>query len=79
MTRRPFTSRRRLDECTSFGCFVRHGASLESLNSYGGTVLDGTVWFALNGPIAGIDYVAIVRELLELGARTDVYPEMKRT
>ncbi|HEY9225833.1 MAG TPA: ankyrin repeat domain-containing protein, partial [Gemmatimonadaceae bacterium] len=56
---------------------LEHGASLESLNSYGGTVLDGTVWYALNAPTAGVDYTAVVKELLALGARTDRYPEMK--
>lgn len=55
---------------------VRHGASLEKRNSYGGTVLDGMVWYALNGPIDGVDYSAIAQRLLALGARTDVYPEM---
>jgi Ankyrin repeat len=57
---------------------LRHGASLEAVNSYGGTVLDGVVWYALNAPIAGVDYVSVVRELIDLGARTDVYPDMKR-
>jgi ankyrin repeat protein len=54
-----------------------HGASLETLNSYGGTVLDGTLWYAFNGPIPGVDYAAVVRDLIAAGARTDVYPEMK--
>jgi len=56
---------------------LQAGASLETLNSYGGTVLDATVWFALNSPLGGVDYGAVVRELLELGARTDGYPEMQ--
>jgi hypothetical protein len=56
---------------------LAHGASLETLNSYGGTVLDGTVWYALNAPIAGVDYAAVVRELIAAGARADSYPEMK--
>lgn len=55
---------------------VRHGASLEQLNSYGGTVLSGTLWFAFNDPVPGVDYAAVVGELLELGARPDHYPEM---
>ncbi len=56
---------------------VQHGASLEKRNSYGGTVLDGMVWYALNGPIDGVDYSTIAYHLLALGARTDVYPEMR--
>jgi len=55
---------------------LTHGASLESLNSYDGTVLDGVVWFALNSPIDGVDYAAVVQELLDAGARQDRYPEM---
>jgi hypothetical protein len=56
---------------------LRHGASLEALNSYDGTVLDGVVWYALNAPQDGVDHAATARTLIELGARTDVYPEMK--
>lgn len=56
---------------------IRHGASVETLNSYDGTVLDGTVWHAFNSPAAGVDYAAVVRELLAAGARTDRYPHMK--
>jgi hypothetical protein len=55
---------------------LMHGASLESLNSYDGTVLDGVVWYALNAPIDGVDYTAVVQELLDAGARVDRYPEM---
>ena len=54
-----------------------HGASLETLNSYGGTVLGGTLWYAFNAPIAGVDYAVVVRDLIAAGARVDVYPEMK--
>ncbi len=57
---------------------VKHGASLETLNSYDGTVLDGTLWSAHNSPIKGVDYPAVVRELIDLGARVDVYPEMQQ-
>ena len=56
---------------------LRYGASLETRNTYGGTVLDATVWFARNAPIEGVDYAAVVRDLLELGARVDVYPELQ--
>jgi hypothetical protein len=56
---------------------LRHGASLETRNSYGGTVLDGTIWYARNAPIEGVDYGSVVRALLALGARVDVYPELE--
>lgn len=42
----------------------------------GGTVLDGTIWYAMNSPIKGVDYATVVRELIEAGARVDVYPEL---
>jgi hypothetical protein len=56
---------------------VRSGASLETLNSYDGTVLDGAVWYALNAPVGGVDYATVARSLIDLGARTDRYPEMQ--
>ncbi len=56
---------------------IAHGASLETLNRYGGTVLDSTLWFAVHSPVDGIDYPAVVRALIALGARVDAYPEMK--
>lgn len=56
---------------------LEHGARLESFNSYGGTVLDGTLWYAFNAPSPHVDYAAVVAELIDLGARVDVYPEMK--
>ena len=57
---------------------LKHGASLEALNSYGGTVLDGTLWNAYNSRRKGVDYPAVIRELIALGARVDVYPEMQQ-
>ena len=56
---------------------LQYGASLEALNSYGGTVLGATLWYAFNAPVQGVDYNLVVRELLELGARVDAYPELK--
>jgi ankyrin repeat protein len=56
---------------------LAHGASLETLNSYGGTVLSSTMWFARNAADPGVDYKAVIRELIAAGARTDVYPEMQ--
>ena len=57
---------------------VAHGVSLEMLNPYGGTVLDSTLWFAHNAPANGVDYPAVVQALIDLGARTDLYPEMRK-
>jgi hypothetical protein len=57
---------------------LRYGASLEALNSYDGTVLSGTVWYAHNAPMPGVDYPAVVRELIALGARIDAFPELAR-
>jgi len=53
---------------------VEHGASLEALNSYGGTVLSGTLWYMHNAAVPGVDYQAVVRELIALGARVDAFP-----
>ncbi len=55
---------------------LRRGAPIEAMNRFDGTVLDGTLWHALNGPVAGVNYAAVVRALLDAGARTDLYPEM---
>jgi ankyrin repeat protein len=57
---------------------MKYGASLETLNSYGGTVLSGTLWYAYNGPIDGVDYASVVRELIALGARVDAFPDLER-
>jgi hypothetical protein len=56
---------------------LEHGASLEALNRWDGSVLDATIWSALNSPVKGVDYAAVVRELIARGARDDLYPEMK--
>jgi hypothetical protein len=40
-------------------------------------VLDGTLWYATHDPAPGADYAAVVRALLDAGARPDVYPEMQ--
>jgi hypothetical protein len=56
---------------------LEHGASLEALNSYQGTVLDGTLWYAFNAPVEGVDYATVVRALIDAGARLDVYPELR--
>src|SRR4029450_3777748 len=56
---------------------LRYGASLETLNSYGGTVLSGTMWYVHNDPVRGVNYAEVLRELTALGARTDVFPNLK--
>jgi hypothetical protein len=57
---------------------LQYGASLEALNSYDGTVLSGTLWYVHNAPMPGVDYPAVVRELIALGARVDAFPELAR-
>jgi hypothetical protein len=50
-------------------------APLEVRNTWGGTVLDSTIWFAVNNPTPGADYLDIVSRLLKAGADPDeVYP-----
>jgi ankyrin repeat protein len=50
-------------------------APLEARNTWGGTVLDSTIWFAVNNPTPGADYLDIVSRLLKAGADPDeVYP-----
>ena len=56
---------------------LEHGASLEALNRWDGSVLDATIWSAFNSPVKAVDYAAVVRGLVALGARDDLYPEMK--
>ena len=57
---------------------LHYGASLETRNSYDGTVLSGTLWYVYNSPIPGVDYPAVVRELIALGARVDAFPNLKK-
>jgi len=59
---------------------IQRGAPLETLNQFGGTVLDGTLWFAYNTnphDRVGRDYTAVIDILIAAGARTDVYPKME--
>jgi ankyrin repeat protein len=51
-----------------------HGMPLEVQNSYGGTVLGGTVWAAIHEPRP--THLAIIEALLQAGARIDAaeYP-----
>ena len=57
---------------------LQYGASLEALNSYGGTVLSGTLWYMHNAAVPGVDYQAVVRELIALGARVDAFPGLEQ-
>jgi hypothetical protein len=49
---------------------VRHNAPLETLNSYGGTVLSCAVWSAIHEPKPM--HLAIIEELIRAGARMDM-------
>jgi hypothetical protein len=50
-------------------------APLEVRNTWGGTVLDSTAWFAGNAPMPGADYPRVIERLLEAGANArEVYP-----
>jgi hypothetical protein len=58
---------------------IGRAAPLEKKNSYGGTVLDSTLWFAYNSDpidLAQRDYPAVIDILIAAGARTDLYPKM---
>ena len=51
------------------------GVPLEERNTWGGTVLDSTAWFARNLPETGADYPRVIERLLEAGADArEVYP-----
>ncbi len=47
---------------------IDRGAPLEVRNTWGGTVLDSTVYFAMNQPVVGVDYPAVIERLLAAGA-----------
>ena len=50
-------------------------APLEVRNTWGGTVVDSTTWFAVNAPRPGADYPRVIKRLLEAGADPhEVYP-----
>ena len=46
---------------------LRHGASLETRNAYGGTALGQALWSAFNSE-DGIDYIPVIEGLLDEGA-----------
>jgi ankyrin repeat protein len=47
---------------------VERGAPLEVENTWGGTVLDSTVHFAVHQPIKGVDYPRVIAMLIAAGA-----------
>jgi hypothetical protein len=49
---------------------IKRKAPLEQLNSYGGTVLGGTLWAAFNEPRA--DHLRIIEALLAAGAQLEL-------
>jgi len=52
-------------------------APLEVRNTWGGTVLDSTAWFAVNLPMPDADYPRVIARLLKAGADArEVYPEL---
>jgi len=54
---------------------LERGAPLEVRNTWGGTVLDSTIWFVVNFPQPDADYPRIIERLLQAGADPDeVYP-----
>jgi ankyrin repeat protein len=56
---------------------IARGAPLEVRNTWGGTVVDSTAWFAANNPTPGVDYVRVIHRLLESGADPDeIYPPL---
>lgn len=57
------------------GMLLARGAALEVRNTWGGTVLDSTAWFARNVADPDVDYARVIEKLLLAGADPDeVYP-----
>jgi hypothetical protein len=53
------------------------GVPLEVRNTWGGTVVDSTTWFAANLPSPGVDYARVIERLLEAGADVnEIYPPL---
>jgi ankyrin repeat protein len=51
---------------------LERGAPLEVKNTWGGTVLDSTAYFALHQPVHGVDYQRVLEILIARGANVDV-------
>jgi len=47
---------------------VSRGAPLEARNTWGGTVLGSTCYFAIEQPFAGVDYAPVIAKLIAAGA-----------
>jgi hypothetical protein len=47
---------------------LERGTPLEVRNTWGGTVLDSTVYFAMHQPMRGADYPAVIEALVAAGA-----------
>ena len=56
---------------------LARGAPLEVRNTWGGTVVDSTCWFAANAPVEGVDYPTVIERLLSAGADVnEIYPPL---
>ncbi len=56
---------------------INRGAPLGVRNTWGGTVVDSTAWFAVNAPWPGVIYVDVIERLLKAGADPDeIYPPL---
>lgn len=56
---------------------IARKAPLEVRNTWGGTVVDCTAWFAVNDPQPGVDYPQVIGRLLESGADPEeIYPPL---
>jgi ankyrin repeat protein len=56
---------------------LARGAPLEVRNTWGGTVLDSTIWFVVNWPQPDANYPQVVQRLLQAGADpNEVYPPL---
>ncbi|HEX6313676.1 MAG TPA: ankyrin repeat domain-containing protein, partial [Gemmatimonadaceae bacterium] len=52
-------------------------ADLEARNTWGGTVVDSTAWFAANAPVPDVDYPRVIDRLLAAGADVnEIYPPL---
>ncbi len=60
----------------TIGELLRRHAPLEAENTWGGTVLNSTLHFAVYQPVAGVNYAAVIDTLLSAGADVTVvdYP-----
>ena len=52
---------------------LAHGARPDERNGYGGDAFGSAIWPYLNDPVAGADYLGVVRALLEAGGTIPAY------